>query len=52
MFDQVAQDFENAVSADDTTARVWGAEKGHFDRMMGEAVQGLVGVSIKPENAG
>lgn len=49
LFDTVADMVSKAVSSDDVTSKVWGIEKGHFDRLCGDAIQGLSSLSVKPE---
>lgn len=49
VFDYVSDMVTKAVSSDEVTAKVWSIQKGHFDRLCGDAIQGISGSSVKPE---
>ena len=48
-FDTVVDMIKKAVSSDETTSKVWGSDRGHFDRLSNEAIQDLSNVIVKPE---
>ena len=49
VFDSVADMITKAVSSNDVSSRVWGANNGHFDRLSSEAMTDLDNVVVKPE---
>lgn len=47
-FNQVADMVSNAVSSNETSAKVWGKSSGHFERLSGGIAEDMANVVIKP----
>ena len=48
IFDDLAKLIDNAVSSNEVTAKIWGSESGHFERMAVEAIAGLQQIMVRP----
>lgn len=48
-FETIAGMVRNAVSEDETTSKVWGAEHSHFERLSNQQIDSMNAYSVQPE---
>lgn len=51
IFEQVVSMVNHVTGMDDLSAKVWGVEKGNFDRLSEEAIGAMAALSVQPEPA-